>query len=394
MSLDYLETPEHRKRVIYFDPARPDFTIAFNVLRSSLEPYTVANHVTEAFRRTWPKSLGEAPRFTNIMQASLMALVYARKTLVDMPRMLTDPAFRDTVLARVPDPHVLNFFRNRYDTWGKGMTIESVLNKVTALTLNPHLRRCLGAQQNALDPKHIMESGKVLIVNLGSCDDETRLLLGSLLMTGFEQAAKDRAQHRPHYYLYLDEFQDFCSSDGGDKTIAKILAGSRKFNLHVHLAHQTLGQVKRQVLSALGNVDLKIVFGIDYDDGVSLAPRMFVDYVGRTTWERAAAIMQTLPRRTALMKRKGFPLSKIHTLNMPTLTMPECRIERMISTLERIHGIASGLISGTPSRKPVIGSVALATLRDWEAVGESLHPPDAAWIDSDASQVAFQKTAT
>ena len=40
---------------------------------------------------------------------------------------------------------VVEFFHNRYDQWGRGFTIESVLNKATAFTLNPHLRRCLGA---------------------------------------------------------------------------------------------------------------------------------------------------------------------------------------------------------------------------------------------------------
>ena len=38
-----------------------------------------------------------------------------------------------------------------------------------------------------------MDEGKILIVNLGKCDHETRNLLGSLLVVNLEQAALSRA---------------------------------------------------------------------------------------------------------------------------------------------------------------------------------------------------------
>ena len=54
-----------------------------------------------------------------------------------MPLLLTDRLFRESLLAEVDDPHVVEFFHNRYDQWGREFTIESVLNKATAFTLNP-----------------------------------------------------------------------------------------------------------------------------------------------------------------------------------------------------------------------------------------------------------------
>lgn len=38
-------------------------------------PYTTAQNIVEAFRRTWPQALAEAPRFTNIALASLLTLI-------------------------------------------------------------------------------------------------------------------------------------------------------------------------------------------------------------------------------------------------------------------------------------------------------------------------------
>src|SRR5207244_398203 len=111
----------------------------------------------------------------------------------------------------------------------------------------------------------------VLIVDLGRCDGETRHLLGSLIVTGLEQAALSRKDElrraRRPFYFYLDEFQDFCANEGSVMTLAQILSEARKFGLHLTLAHQTLGQLSSERLrSALGNVGTKVVFAVDRTD--------------------------------------------------------------------------------------------------------------------------------
>ena len=54
---------------------------------------TVAN-ILEAFKRTWPKVLEEAPRFDEIVTASLIVLHANQLTLMSMRRLLTNAAFR------------------------------------------------------------------------------------------------------------------------------------------------------------------------------------------------------------------------------------------------------------------------------------------------------------
>lgn len=364
LSDGFFAKPDTLKRVIYFDPARTDVTVPFNVLRSRLPAYTIANHIIEAMRRTWPQSLREAPRFTNIALASLLALIEAKQSLTDMPRLMTDTGYRAHVLAAVRDPHVLEFFHNRYDQWGKGFTIESVLNKATAFTLNPHLRRCLGASKNALDFRHIMDAGKVFIANLGNCDDETRRLIGSLITTGLEQAATTRAEHRPHFYLYLDEFQDFCANDGGAKTLAQILSECRKYNLHLHLAHQTLGQIQSRVESALGNVGIKIVFALDYDDARVMAHKLFVDYTGSLKWEEATATIQRLPFRTALVKSRSRRLVRLRTHRIRPYTEDGTSLATLMQNLAQTHGIPTVVSMNEPAQRRIV--IDPTTLSDWE----------------------------
>ncbi len=259
----FFSDQKNQERVIYFDPSRHDYCIPFNVLETAYPPYTTAINVIEAFRRTWPESLAEAPRFTNILLASLLTLIANRLTLVELPRLLTDKRFRESLLHNLEDTNIISVFHYRLDRWGREqpLILESILNKVSAFSLNPSLRLMLGQRENRLDFRQVMDEGKVLIVDLGHCDGETRRLVGSLIVTAMEQAALSRkdqpTQERRPFYFYIDEFQDFCANESSMTTLAHIFSESRKFGLHLTLAHQTLGQMSNDRLqSALGNMVL------------------------------------------------------------------------------------------------------------------------------------------
>ena len=93
-----ISDPGFRSNVIYFHPGRDDYLVPFDVLRIPGEPYTVAQNVLEAFRRTWPESLRVAPRFSNIVLASLLLLNEQDLTLIEMPRLLTESGYRQSAL--------------------------------------------------------------------------------------------------------------------------------------------------------------------------------------------------------------------------------------------------------------------------------------------------------
>jgi hypothetical protein len=115
----FFKDPHQRKRLLYFDPSRADSILPFNVLASSSAPYATAVHLIEAFRRTWPESLREAPRFTNILLASLLVLIHNRLTLAELPRFLTDKRFREPLLEEMQDEEITSVVHDRLDRWGK-----------------------------------------------------------------------------------------------------------------------------------------------------------------------------------------------------------------------------------------------------------------------------------
>ena len=153
--------------------------------------------------------------------------------------------------------------------------MSSTTNKVSALTDNPSIFYMLGQKENQLHIRQIMDQGKVLLVDLGDCDDETKRLFGTLMVTGFEQAALSRARApfdtRTPYYLYIDEFQDFACHPGAAETFSQMLSQVRKFGLHMILANQSIAQLNERLQTALGNAQTIVAFRISRADAEALA---------------------------------------------------------------------------------------------------------------------------
>ncbi len=280
----YFADRDSADNVLYVAPRRRDFVIPFNVLArpdADTETYEVAQRVISAFMRTWARTLLEPPRFQQIMRSALATLIETEETLCNLYRLLTDDDFRGQQLGKISDPKVAadctTFFANEFDRWGRerAQMMSSTTNKVSALTDNPSIFYMLGQQKNHINIRQIMDQGKVLLVDLGDCDDETKKLFGTLIVTGFEQAAlsRARAHHstRKPYYLYIDEFQDFACHPGAAETFSQMLSQVRKFGLHMILANQSIAQLSSGLQTALGNAQTIVSFRISRADAEALS---------------------------------------------------------------------------------------------------------------------------
>ena len=279
----WLSQPANRQRLVYLDPSRTDYLIPCNILKNpSSTPYEIAENVVEAFRRVWPETLAEAPRFAQIMRNAVLVLISCGLSLLELEPLLTDRDFRRRMLERVADPLVVSFFTHQYDRWGReqAIFISPVLNKVSAFLFKPQVRLMLGADENRLNFRQIIDDGKILILNLGCFrDEETQRLLGSLFLTSLEQAAFSRAdqpagQRRP-FFCMIDEFPLFCARD--QTSLARILSECRKYRLHLGLAHQTISQLPGgRIQGALENAKLKVVFGTGRQTAEAIVKELFM----------------------------------------------------------------------------------------------------------------------
>jgi hypothetical protein len=291
----WLSDPANFDRLIYCEPGRNDYLMPMNLLVSHEPAYTTATGIIEAFKRTWSQSLGEAPQFENLALHSLLLLIEHQLSLVELPRLLLDQEFRTQLVNRSQQSKIAIYFKQRFGRWGReqAQRIESTLNKGTALTLNPNLELILGAQENRLDLRQIMDQGQILIVNLGTCDPETRNLLGSLLTVRLEQAALSRAdlkeQDRVAWYCVIDEMQRFVANEGSAQVLAEILSEVRKFGLRLCLAHQGWHQIENssRLAGALDQAQVKVVFGSGTKTGRVIADELFTPDPGKIKHEVA-----------------------------------------------------------------------------------------------------------
>lgn len=352
-----LDDPAIRARIVYVDPTRTDYVIPFNVLAVQDEPYKVTASVLEAFRRTFP-TLREAPHFENLMTHALLLLIKAKKTLMDLTRLLVDKDWREGLLAQAGEPKLTLFFHDRYDLWGREAPAmrESTLNKVTAFSINPFLEVMLGQEENHLDLKTVMDEGKIFLLNLGNLDVETNRLLGSLVMTSFELAMRRRVKSSL-WPLTIDEFAQYMANEGSVTTLAHILSEARKFGLGLCISHQTLSQLTPRMLGALGNTDTRIIFGIDRYDAEYLGKvigRVDTEAIKREAktdtqhevfsstgeqWEQWYDSLRFQPPRQAMVMSQDRPAVAITTLPIPTYTTTEEQIEAVRRESAARYGI-------------------------------------------------------
>lgn len=210
------------------------------------------------------------------MQNAILAFLESSRggTLADLRRFLLDAEFRNEFLTTVTDPDLIYYWRKGFPQLGGNKSIGPVLTRLETFLAPKPVRYIVSQQANRLDFADIMDSGKIFLAKLpqGQIGKENAFLLGSLLMSKFQQTAMSRqAQHiaaRRDFWLYLDECHHFITP-----STAEIVGGARKYRMGLTLAHQELRQLQRdsEVASAVMNCGTRIVFRVGDDDARKLA---------------------------------------------------------------------------------------------------------------------------
>jgi len=264
--------------VIYFNPADTAFPLGFNPLEvtNPNQKTNISSEVIGVLKRMFGESWG--PRLEYILRYTILALLdRPSTTMLDITRMLTDKKFRNETLDYCKDTVVLNFWKVEFASWNEKFTSEAiapVLNKVGAFTANPIIRNIIGQPKSTFNIREIMDSGKILIVNLskGLIGEDNAAILGAFMVTKIQLAAMSRSdveriEDRRPFYLYVDEFQNFATD-----SFATILSEARKYGLNLTVANQYISQMSETVRDAVfGNVGTMISFRVSADDAPNLA---------------------------------------------------------------------------------------------------------------------------
>ncbi|HEX4960623.1 MAG TPA: TraM recognition domain-containing protein [Thermoanaerobaculia bacterium] len=258
--------------VLYFNPGDLARPVGLNLLPKVPRDaeHLVVSGVLSAFRGIWGGSWG--PRLEYILGHALAALLdHGGLTILALPRLLADDAFRERLTAKIRDPIVRGFWRHEYAGYERRFRLDAIApiqNKIGRLLANAPMRNILGQTTSRFDARFLMDRGRIMIADLakGVIGDDQARLLGALLLSQFQWAAMQRANaeavSRTPFYLYIDEFHSFATD-----ALTSILAEARKYGLALVLVHQYLDQLTEEIRqSVFGNAGNLIAFRVGQSD--------------------------------------------------------------------------------------------------------------------------------
>lgn len=281
--------PERINDVIYFNPVDSEFPIGFNVLEVPDQKYKhlVVSDLLGIFTKIWANVW--SARMEYILQNCIMALLDTPgTTLLGIPRLLVDKDYRQKIMTNVKDPVVKSFWVHEFETWRDQFRNEAIVpiqNKVNQFLNTSFIRNIVGQAKSTMNIPEIMNSGKILLVNVskGRIGEDNSQLLGAMIITKIQLAAMERVRipedERRDFYLYVDEFQNFATD-----SFASILSEARKYRLNIIIAHQYVGQlitdVSTKVRDAVfGNAGTMIVFRVGGSDAEFLEQEFTPEFV-------------------------------------------------------------------------------------------------------------------
>lgn len=220
--LDLL-TPEEGERVVLYDPSDPDGTAGFNPLDArGRDAYAVADSILAVFKSVFAQGWG--PRTEDILYASTLTLAIDGQrretpyTLLDIPRLLTDPAFRRTVTPAVASEAEIARFWARYESLKPAQQeneISAPMNKLRRYLMRRGATAILGQADSPFGLRDIWKGDRVVLVavNEALAGTETAQLIGGLICSEVFMAAQERVSEKDPKkqpgFVYVDEVRKF-----------------------------------------------------------------------------------------------------------------------------------------------------------------------------------------
>ncbi len=271
--------PERYEDVIYFDPGYTARPMGLNMLeydtRFPEQKTFVVNEMLSIFNKLFDMKTAGGPMFEQYFRNAVMLVIEdpeSGSTLLDVSKVLANKEYRQLKLSRCKNPLVVQFWREIAEKAGGeaslGNIVPYITSKFDVFLSNDIMRPIISQQQSTLNFREIMDTKKILLVNLskGRLGDINANLIGLIIVGKFLMAALSRADalhtNPPPFYLYIDEFQNVTTD-----SISQILAEARKYKLSLNVAHQYIKQLQENIRDAVfGNVGNMAIFRVGSDD--------------------------------------------------------------------------------------------------------------------------------
>lgn len=274
-----LVPPARYEDVVYFDPGAVARPMGLNMLEFDVQfpeqKTFVVNEMLSIFNKLFDMKTVGGPMFEQYFRnAALLVLEDPESgtTLVDLSRTLSDKAYRAAKLAKCKNPIIVQFWREVAEKAGGEAALANIVPYITSkfdgFLSNDIMRPIVAQEKSAFNFREIMDSRKILLVNLskGRLGDINSSLLGLILVGKLLMASLSRVDslgaNLPPFFLYIDEFQNVTTD-----SIATILSEARKYKLSLNIAHQFIKQLDEKIKDAVfGNVGSLATFRVGAED--------------------------------------------------------------------------------------------------------------------------------
>ncbi|MFC1607951.1 type IV secretory system conjugative DNA transfer family protein [Candidatus Latescibacterota bacterium] len=275
--------PEERVNdTIYLDFGHPEWIPIFNpfVALQGQDLSRTANNLISAIK-SYIADTGWGDRLENILRFGFHAMLHIQgMTFLDLykllhPQSANDPE-RNRILAvirnTVTEETALEFWLHEFNHY-RPDDLASSKNKITKLIFGGPVAAMLSQPENRISFRDIMNSNKILLVNLSRLESEHQRIIGAFLLSFFYQTALERSEvskeQRNPFYLYCDEAHKLATGN-----IEVMLAEMRKFNVSLTLAHQQMSQFTTEQQDALTGTGTSIIFRTNSGDAEHLAKQL------------------------------------------------------------------------------------------------------------------------
>lgn len=191
-------------------------------------------------------------------------------TIFQIPRLLTDDAWREEVLKFLPEG-LQGFWRNEFTGIARE-AVPPVTHLIHTMRLSDALTALLGRSESTFDARRAMDQGRIVLLCPGTGSHEGRVL-ANLLVYDVVRALFGRADIPPEerlpFWLFLDELQTYDGAISG--RITDLLEGTCKFGGRTFALNQEPERLAADtLLSLLANLSQLITTAVSPDSAKAL----------------------------------------------------------------------------------------------------------------------------
>ncbi len=287
--------PEEMDRIIYFDPGDPHRTPCYNLFACGVKvgPGRVTEDVVCSFKSFID---GWGDRLEHLLRHALFGVLHLpNSNLRDVADVLRKKSkasrrIREQLRGALGNDVAQAFWEEDFENYQPADLLPPA-HKLSKLLVSDTVGRMLSQEQSRFNLRDIMDSRKVLLIDLSSLGSDERNVLGSLLLSLLHLTALGRKGDGTDapFRVYCDEAHRLLTDAMEDA-----LNESLKFGLVMTLAHQQLAQLTQKKTHALASVGASIIFRVIQPDA---------QYLAKTLQGKVSAdILETLDNREVVVR--------------------------------------------------------------------------------------------